>query len=214
MNIEDVYIQYKIMPSLRMHMYRVAAVAKTIIDLHPEVIEGKVIVTACLLHDMGNIIKSDLNVFPEFLEPEGYEYWAKIKDKFLNHYGNNEHQASLEIVSELGLSKRVYQLVDGFEFLREEQTLAGKDMAQIICSYSDMRVLPVGIGSLEARLEDGRKRFRLKHQEDKEAHFERMAHALSQMEILLFKGKSLKPEDITDEKVAPMISELQHFTLK
>jgi len=61
------------MPSLQLHMFRVAGVASVICEnfKQPELINQDDIVSACLLHDMGNIIKFNLSLFPQFLEPEG-----------------------------------------------------------------------------------------------------------------------------------------------
>ena len=71
MTILEIYEKYKIMPQLRTHMLRVAAVGKIVCDAvnekvkqnRGEFVNTKNVVTACLLHDMGNIIKFDLNYF-------------------------------------------------------------------------------------------------------------------------------------------------------
>src|SRR3989344_7719535 len=100
-----------IMPSLQLHMFRVTSVAQIICEslgenvilvseAHPE--SGSWtsqddaknnILSACLLHDMGNILKFNLDLFPEFLQPEGKEYWQKVKDSFEKKYGKDEHEA-------------------------------------------------------------------------------------------------------------------------
>ena len=74
MKISEIYQKYQIPPHLQLHMYRVSAVAWTICDNFDEELDKIKIVAADLLHDMGNIIKFDLKLFPEFLEPEGYDY--------------------------------------------------------------------------------------------------------------------------------------------
>jgi 5'-deoxynucleotidase YfbR-like HD superfamily hydrolase len=57
------------MRNLQLHQLRVAAVGQIICESIPDFDETEEVVTTCLLHDMGNIIKFDLNYFPEFLEP-------------------------------------------------------------------------------------------------------------------------------------------------
>ena len=64
-NITDIYEKYKIMPLLAMHQIRVAAVAMMICDSLSVPIDKDSVIKACLLHDIGNIIKFDLNHFPE-----------------------------------------------------------------------------------------------------------------------------------------------------
>ena len=52
---------------------------------------------------MGNIIKFDLDVFPQFWEPEGKDHWQQIKDEWIQKYGDDEHAAALAIAREIGL---------------------------------------------------------------------------------------------------------------
>ena len=75
----EVYSEYKIMPTLQLHQLRVAAVARLVCDHLTHPINTRDVILACLFHDMGNIIKSNLNHFPEFCEPEGTAYWEKVK---------------------------------------------------------------------------------------------------------------------------------------
>ena len=56
---------------------------------------------------MGNIIKSDLTVFPEFREPEGLDYWQNVKDDYVKKYGTDHHAANAIIAREIGLVDRV-----------------------------------------------------------------------------------------------------------
>jgi len=79
MNIIQVYAKYQIMPELARHQLRVAGVAQTIVQACQERLDEDSIVTACLLHDMGNILKFDLTRFPEFLQPEGLDYWQQVQ---------------------------------------------------------------------------------------------------------------------------------------
>ena len=84
------------MPNLQEHMLRVAAVASLVCDNFNEPLPKDDIITACLLHDMGNIIKSDLQYFPEFIKPEGLDYWQKVKDEYIEKYSRDEHKATIQ----------------------------------------------------------------------------------------------------------------------
>ena len=81
--LNDIYKEYKIMPSLAMHQMRVAAVAKFISNSLLKPFDANNVIEAALFHDMGNVIKADLSLFPEFLEPKGYEYWKNVKREFI-----------------------------------------------------------------------------------------------------------------------------------
>ena len=155
--ISNIYKQYQIMPNLQIHQLRVAAVAKIIVqNLKKETskVNQNDVITACLLHDIANIIKFQLTVFPEFARPEGIEYWQKIKNNFVSKYGSNEHQASIAIAQELGVSQKVLNYIDAVSFSKAKENVATDDFGQKICAYSDMRVSPFGVVQLGERFED------------------------------------------------------------
>ena len=77
-NILEIYKEHNVMPNLQEHMLRVAAVASLICDNCTEKLNKEDIITACLLHDIGNIVQFQLSYFPEFNKPQGIEYWQGI----------------------------------------------------------------------------------------------------------------------------------------
>jgi len=83
MTIQQIYDHYDIMPSLQLHMLRVTAVAAMIVESFNQPLDKNNIIKACLLHDMGNIVKFDFNYMkesmPQFLEPPGTQVLAKGK---------------------------------------------------------------------------------------------------------------------------------------
>lgn len=102
MTIQDAYVKYQIPPKLQMHQYRVAGVALGIAEsISVAKVDTENIVRACLLHDMGNIIKFNMSLFPEFFEPEGIDFWRKVKRSFIKKYGPDEHVATMEIAREI-----------------------------------------------------------------------------------------------------------------
>ncbi len=215
MRIDDIYTKYQIMPSLQLHMLRVTGVSVIISEHMQQKVQKKDIITACLLHDMGNILKFNLDLFPDFLQPEGKEYWQKIKDSFAKKYGTDEHEATIQIVKEIGVEERIIELIDAFTFSEADKNAKSNDLERMICTYSDMRVEPQKVVSLEDRLRDGRKRFKLnkKHIVDDEDFFNIMAKSLMHMEETIFSYTDITPEDITDEKVKPYIQKLRAFDI-
>lgn len=214
MKISDVYKQYKIMPSLQLHMLRVASVSKIISDSFSHEINKTNIITACLLHDMGNILKFNMDLFPEFFQPEGKAYWQNVKDEFHNKYGSDEHEATIAICRDVGVEERIIELVDAFRFSLAKENYENNDMDCVICVYSDMRVEPHGVVSLEKRLEDGQKRFKLnKPNYSSNELFVEMSSYLQKMEDKIFSHIAIKPEDITVESVQNSIEELKGFKI-
>jgi len=204
MTIAELYGQYQIQCNLQLHMFRVTGVAELLCNNLSAVCDQENILMACLLHDMGNIIKFDLNYFPEFLQPEGREFWQTVQKKFIKKYGKNAHHGTLAILAEIGVSERIVELVNAVSFNKAKQTFESTDMGLKICAYADMRVAPHGVVSLAERLEDGRIRYNLK---DKPSTFSYVMGAfLKKIETQIFEISSLSAEDITEQNVEPLLN--------
>ncbi len=204
---DEWYGEFRIMPSLAAHQRRVAAVACSIIDaaergtpvgddLHRN---RREIVSACLLHDMGNILKFDLSYFPDFLEPEGMAYWESVQAEFADRYGTDEHEATLAIAREIGVSDRTFGYINAVGFRMATGTLAGRDPGKMLCCYADMRVAPFGIVTLDERFDEGTKRYaeRSRRVADPEYAMRQVA-AIREMESFIFADTSISPDGITD----------------
>ena len=121
---QEIYEQYKIMPSLQLHQLRVAAVGTLLSSSAKKPVDGHNVILACLFHDMGNIIKSDLKYFPDFCEPEGVAYWEHVKQGYVEKYGSDHHAATVAIVREVGLPPRAVELIEGVGYSKLEAILA------------------------------------------------------------------------------------------
>lgn len=201
MTIATLYEQYRLMPNLQDHQYRVTGVAALLCDHLQVTLDRDAILQACLLHDMGNIIKFDLLYFPEFLEPKGLEYWQGVQNECIQTYGDNAHHATLKIVEELGVSKRVRGLIDAISFNQEKQNYESDDFSRKVCAYADMRVAPHGVVSLQERLDDGQKRYASKHPQT--PFFYAMATCLKKIETQLFEQMDISREDVNDSTILP-----------
>ena len=104
MNILQIYKKYQIMPQLAEHQLTVAAVAEELLnhlsfppkaDPPPaEILDRHDVVAACLLHDMGNIVKFDLTKTPDlhpglFLKPKDRIFWESVKQEFIERRSSN-----------------------------------------------------------------------------------------------------------------------------
>ncbi len=198
------------MPNLQEHQLRVAAVAKTITDNFSGNLDVESIVTACLFHDMGNILKSDLARFPEFVEEKGIEYWQGVKDEFFQKYGPDEHVATHMIAKEIGLNSGATECLNHIGFSNLSINEIGDSFENKICNYSDMRVGPHGIISFEERLVDGHKRYSgSKHMVASEK-YEELAQSGRMIENQIFGQTKIRPEEITDEKIKDLMGELRN----
>ena len=211
--VQNIYETYRIMPALQMHQLRVAAVAQTLCNNFTRDVDTHPVVLACLFHDMGNIIKSDLDTFPEFLEPEGKAHWAMVKTDFIKRYGNEQHTATLKVVREFGLTEQARALIDSVAFSKLLGTRDGDSYEQKIVEYSDCRVGPHGVLSLDGRLLEARNRYAARRSDiprDAEA-FETHIQAAHDIEQQIFAEATIAPDDITEQSVQPLIGELRGY---
>ena len=215
----EIYAAYTIMPTLQLHQLRVAAVAKLVCDNLKRPVNTHDVILACLFHDMGNIIKSDFSAFPDFCEPQGIAYWEGVKVRFIQKYGANTHQVNVAIAGEIGLPEGVVALIDGIAYSKMASILEGSSYERKICEYADTRVGPRGVLSQQERMLEGKWRHDKRKKEEAEklepyyvdTGFETLLHLAHGIERQIFSETTMKPEDINDVAVAPLIEELWEY---
>lgn len=212
--ISEIYEEYKIMPSLAEHMLRVTAVASQLCDSCTVTVDKNLIITACLVHDLGNILKFDLESFPEFLEPYGLEYWQDVKNEYIAKYGEDEHVATIAIIRELNLPDEVIHLVDNVGHNHFCDQLDREDFNHKIINYADVRVAPYGVVSYTERMDDVTRRYKSRPNFIGNEKHETSIACGYEIEKQIFSYSSIKPEDITDEAIAHLIEELKDFVIK
>ena len=209
MNIIEIYKKYHLPENLQMHMLRVAACSNLIIDNWngPE-IDTKAIIRVCLLHDMGNIVKipEDFSKNQEFL---------KIRKKYFDKYGTNDHEINLEIGKQEGLNEQELTILDGKRSRKNEETLKSNSYERKICAYCDQRVAPDGVVSIKERLEDAKVRYKNKplsvwSNEEKANH---LIECSLGIEKQIMKYCKLKPEDINDFSIKEYIEKLKTYNI-
>jgi hypothetical protein len=211
--IGQIYDEYTIMPNLQEHQLRVASVAQIICDSFTQPVTTSAVVRACLFHDMGNIIKADLPRFPEFMKEKGIEFWQKTKDDYIQKYGPDEHAATLTITQEIGLPEEVQKLIQRIGFSNLDINEKTGSYENKICSYADMRVGPHGVLTIEERLSEARKRYEGRPHTVASDRFEPLANSLRAIEKELFTIATVRPEEITDQAIAPIMEELKKLSI-
>lgn len=200
MLISEIYKKYDTMPQLQQHQRVVAGVALMIARSLSEDIEEKNLVSAMLLHDMGNIIKFDLTLYPKYLEPLGLRYWSEVKQRYLDTYGFDEHEATIAISYEVNVPSIVLDIIKSVGFTRAPLLVGDVPLSHKIACYADQRVSPFGVMSLQQRITEGRARFlRNKGSISIGDEFEGRVSALMLLESQIFARSFLSPQDITTE---------------
>lgn len=212
-NIVEIYKDYRIMPNLVMHQMRVAAVAMQIIESLDMEVDKESVIRACLLHDMGNIIKFQLDFFPEWNKPDILVYWQEVKDEYILKYGSNEHKASLLIADELGASVKIKDLVYCVDSASVETTANNDDFDRKICLYADGRVSPLGVVSINERSLEAKDRYKNhpnKFDEERRLHFNKNLYSIEKQ---IFYHTNIRPEDINDESIKDYLEKLKNYSI-
>lgn len=167
MLVADLYKQYHIMPQLAQHQLRVGAVGQIVAEnwsfdpAQDKRVDAMLTTKLCLLHDMGNIVKFDLSEeavqTKMFGQKVDLPYWRRIQQEYRDMYGKDAHAATKGILAEAGL-EWLNPLIDEEGNLYKQQVgeeqLAKADPAAAILMYADMRVVPRGVASYQARVDD------------------------------------------------------------
>jgi len=190
-------------------MLRVAACSNLIIDnWKGEEIDKESIIRVSLLHDMGNMVK-----IPEDFSKD--EEFLKIRKKYFDKYGTNDHEINLEIGKLEGLTEKEIIILDGKRSRKNEETLKSNSYERKICAYSDQRVVPDGVVSIKDRLEDAKIRYKNKplsvwSNEEKANH---LIECSLGIEKQIMEHCKLKPEDINDVSIKEYIEQLKTYDI-
>ena len=209
MNIIEIYKKYHLPENLQMHMLRVAACSNLIIDnWNGSEIDTKAIIRVCLLHDMGNIVK-----IPEDFSKDGE--FLKIRKKYFDKYGTNDHEINLEIGKQEGLTEKELIILDGKRSRKNEETLKSNSYERKICAYCDQRVAPDGVESIKERLEDAKVRYKNKPLSvwSNEEKANNLIECSLGIEKQIMKYCKLKPEDINDVNIKEYIEKLKIYNI-
>ncbi|MCI8396305.1 MAG: hypothetical protein HFJ52_01045 [Clostridia bacterium] len=210
MHIIEIYNKYHLPENLQMHMLRVVACSKIIIDnwKGPQ-IDKEAIIRVSLLHDMGNIVK----ISEKFSEDEGF---LNTRKKYFDKYGTNDHEINLEIGKKEGLNEKEIEILDGKRSRKNEETLKSNSYERKICAYCDQRVAPNGVVSIKERLEDAKVRYKdqpLSVWSNKEKANYLIECSLG-IEKQIMEYCTIMPEDINDVAIEKYIDKLKQYEIK
>lgn len=161
MKIIEIYKEFRIPPNLQEHMIRVCGIIN-FIENHwkGEKVDWKLVKKIALLHDMGNIIKFNLDAHPEFLgtEEPNIEYWKKVQKEVIDEYGSDEEEATSQMLRKVGVDEKSIQVINDKAFGNSVGVKDSDNWHLKLLYYADLRILPFGVGTLEERLSDVRGR--------------------------------------------------------
>ena len=213
MNTREVYAKYQIPPNLQEHMLCVAFIAGQICDhwRGPQ-LDRDIITCASLTHDLGNLLKFDLIHKAHFLgdEEKNVEHWKKVKQELIQKYGKDEDAATSEMCKEISIRPEAFWIVNHWGFSQFEQVRNSQSWEYKICVYSDHRVGPFGLLTLEERFADQQARYKL--QGHQSAHvsdrFEKLRDCAYEVEKQIQKNVSVDLNALVMQDVQPVFDTL------
>jgi len=212
MKISELYERYHIMPQLKTHMLRVAAVGKLVAEAWKSECDADFATQLCLVHDLGNIVKFDLTEKSrgsKFGEIDNLQHWQDIQSRYWKKYGHDAHDATTGILQEAKLEKFIDAINEEEELYFAEATsekLALANPGSIILLYADCRVTPAGVSSYRVRVNDLAERYGAKSESWTKWTYWFEDWIQTQVNIDL--------SSITERSVTPMFDELLESELQ
>lgn len=153
MTIDQIYDHYRIIPSLRLHMQRVATVWASIVDYRtgPEIDKDRIAQTL-LMHDLWNILKFDFSLYTDFFEPEWVEYRQKVRDR-TRQFGETEVEATLAMARQVCDDQSVIALLEELIMYPLSHSIQSDNRELKICDFADMCVTPFKICHRSERID-------------------------------------------------------------
>lgn len=214
-SIESIYRFYSIPENLQTHMFQVAAIGKLVAESMPE---GQMnvprVVQTLLLHDMGNIIKYDFNrpeVFLQGAPPDDHliAEMKKLQLAFQERFGTNPELATAMILRELAIEAEAIVLLEQMEMRRLPEVLESGSWEEKVVLYSDQRVSPAGVVSIDERIQDVTTRYPHLRERIETGRVSCIA-----LEDQLAAVMTRHPAEITATEVAQQISALRAYALR
>ena len=201
MNIADIYKWFRIPPSLQEHMLRVCAIV-VFLEKHwaGAKVDWDFVKKLALLHDVGNIVKFDLDRYQSFLgdEQKNVERWKEIQKEIIAKYGADDHEATQKMLREIRVSEQTIRTILDKSFGKSVATAASNNWPLKILYYADFRVLPLRIGTLDERINDVRQRMPwYANRPD----FDTLIKAAKDIESQIQKNMDVTVDDITDASI-------------
>jgi len=208
MTIKDIYHQFGVPPNLQEHMLRVTQVALFICNhwTGPALNQTNLLQIA-LLHDLGNVVKFDFDKHPEFLGDEiiNLDFWRNEQQKIIAQYGPDDHQATQKMLEEIGAPSLVTQTILAKGFGNSIATKDSTSWELKILHYADLRVMPTGVSTLQARLDEVLNRLdKYKNRPD----LPDLVQACKDIERQIQENLSVNISQITDAAIGPLNKKL------
>ncbi len=200
----EIYDRFFVTNSIRNHLLRTAAVARFLVRRCQLPADENLVCAVMLLHDLGNIVKTSFQGSRFFqYETKPRQEWLTIKEQIIKKYGEFDDEATSNMLDELGVSRRIRNVLESAKNDKILQIIENDDWAVKICAYADYRVGPESVLSLSNRFIDLEERYKKKPLKfrltNKQATI--IKKGFFSLEKQLFAQTKCSPEDISEESI-------------
>lgn len=210
MKIRQIYEKFSTPTFLRSHMLRVGMVAQFICDHWAEDgFDKDKVIRLALVHDLGNVVRLNLDLKNTY-QTESIEYLRNLKEVTIVKYGDNDDEATKKMLKEIGVQEDFVRYIFLKQFARAIDIEESDDWLLKILLYSDMRVLPDRIGTLEERLDEAKNR---RPDIRNRPNFNRLSEAVFKIESDIQFKITVPLSNITDNNVKSNDEELLEMDL-
>lgn len=217
-SVSSLYRAFRVPPNLQLHLLRVSAVAALICKnwVGPKINASQTI-TACLLHDIGNIVKADYDRFPDLFpeEMKNLGYWKMVQGHVRQRFGHDDLEATLRMAETVGVPDSILRLIREKQFVRNEKLATDGTWEAKIAAYSDQRVGPHGVLPLEERFAEAKRRYRgVQYASVNRPDYEKLVHFAFEIERQLSEFCGIGLGEITDDAIEALLPELRSLDVR
>jgi hypothetical protein len=211
MKILDVYKRFDTPPNLQEHMIRVFGIV-TFLEKHwiGENLDWKMIKDMALLHDLGNIIKYQMDKYPEMLGNElaNIGHWKQVQQKIMKRYGSDDEEATKQMLKEISVDPKIIDTIFNKTFGNSVAVKNSSDWYLKLLYYADLRTLPSGVGSLEERLKDVRNRM---PKYTSRPDFEDLVSACLNIGLQVVKNLNISETEVTNQSTSVDLNTINNY---
>ena len=204
----DIYREYAIPENLQMHMLRVTACSKLIVDnWHGQKLNEASLYRVLLLHDMGNIVKISGSEISD-------RNFQQIRKHFIEAYGYDDHAVSEAIGLELGLSEHEIYIMKNKIFILNDHIVDCQEYELKIGAYCDQRVAPESVMPLLGRLNEAKERYKDKPGSSmNNPKTDYLIQCAVKIEKQVMEYCDILPEQINDENISEYIDYFRGYEI-
>lgn len=200
-----------------MHMLRVAAFGTIVTDkFDPNItIDRESLLKAMLIHDMGNILKFDMNVTRSLgINEEQIRIIEIIQSEFRQKYGSDEHTATYAIAHEIGVPPKAHHILTNMGSSKIKHMISTDDWEVKIATYADNRIDPRGVTTLMKRWQDVLDRYKgTAHKLGDAVEVEERKNHSFELERQIQSKCNLDLQNINDSTIAPYIERVRRVVI-